>query len=241
VLDRVPVSGIAVAIDAGCGTGKITRELLERLPETQVVALDASADMLAVAERELAPQFGDRVRFVQADLADVTAVQTGATADLIFSTATFHWLRDHPGLFRNLFALLNPGGGLIAQCGGGPNIARFRDLVDRLMRDPRYAPWFADWIDTWYFANDEETATRLAQAGFIDIETSLEYHPAVMPDAAGYHTFVSTVILRDQLARLPDPELRTRFVDDLTDAAAGDDPPYLLDYWRLNLAARRSD
>ena len=132
VLDRVPREGVRVAIDAGCGTGKITRELLDRLPDTIVYALDVSAPMLAVAERELAA-YGGRVRFRQADLASVAPADIGTTADLIFSTATFHWVKDHDLLFRNLYDLLNPGGWLIAQCGGGPNIAILCRRMTELM------------------------------------------------------------------------------------------------------------
>ena len=38
--------------------------------------------------------------------------------DLIFSTATFHWIKDHDGLFRWLAQALKPQGRLVAQCGG---------------------------------------------------------------------------------------------------------------------------
>ena len=239
VLDRVPREGISFAIDAGCGTGKITRELLDRLPDAVICALDGSADMLTVAARELSPTYGDRVRFVHADLAAVSPEQIGTPADLIFSTATFHWLKDHDDLFRRLSGLLAPGGQLIAQCGGGPNIARFRARVEHLMEDPTYREYYRCWSDTWYFADDEITAKRLSQSGFAEIETGLEYHPAILPDAPEYHAFASTVILRDQLARLPSDHLRTSFVDELTSDAADDDNPFELDYWRLNIFARR--
>ena len=239
VLDRIPDRDISVAIDAGCGTGKITRDLLERLSTATVYALDVSPAMLAVAERELGPIYGDRVRFRHADLISVTPDQIGPAADLIFSTATFHWVRDHDLLFRRLFALLQPGGQVVAQCGGGPNIERLRGRVDTLMRSPEFAPHFRDWVDSWYFAGAEETADRLASAGFVDVRTGVEFHPAQMPDADEYRSFVSTVILREQLARLPDDGLRSTFLDALVSQAAMDDPPYELDYWRLNLMATR--
>jgi trans-aconitate 2-methyltransferase len=239
VLDRVPTSGVAVTIDAGCGTGKITRELLDRLPDAVVHAVDVSPAMLEVAERELAPIYGDRVRFHAADLSCLTQDDIGTRADLIFSTATLHWISDHALLFRRLFDLLDPGGWLIAQCGGGPNIARLCERADRLMHAQEYAAWFADWQETWYFAGAEETATRLADAGFADIETGIEYHPAIMADAAEFHSFVTTVILRNQLARLPEERLKVAVVDELTRLAAEDDPPFELDFWRLNIRAMR--
>jgi trans-aconitate methyltransferase len=241
VLDRVPREGIGVAIDAGCGTGKITRELLDRLPEATVYALDVSSSMLAVAERELAPIYGDRVRFQQADLATVTGSEIRTTADLIFSTATFHWVKDHDQLFPRLFDLLNPGGSLIAQCGGGPNIATLCDRMAELMTSPQFTEYFDGWTDPWYFASAEETANRLKATGFTDVWTAVEPHPAPMADADEYRSFITTVVIRDQLARLPDQARKDTFVAELTRQAATDDPPYELDYWRLNMTATRPE
>jgi trans-aconitate 2-methyltransferase len=240
VLDRVPREGISVAIDAGCGTGKITRELLERLPNAVVYAVDVSPSMLAVAERELTPVYGDRVRFAQADLAHLTPASIGTTADLIFSTATFHWVTDHDLLFGRLFDLLRPGGHLIAQCGGGPNLRAMLDRVDVLMRSGQFARYYADWADPWLFASAEETARQLNAAGFGDVETDIESHPARMANADEYRSFISTVILRDQLSRLPTEQLKGAFVEQLTQQAAVDHVPFELDYWRLNMNATRA-
>lgn len=239
VLARVPTEGISSAIDAGCGTGKITRELLNLLPDATVVAVDYSDTMLAVAERELAPIYEGRVRFVQADLAEITPDRVGGPVDLIFSTATFHWLPDHNLLFRRLSALLNPGGYLIAQCGGGPNLARFRKRTFALHAEPEFAPWYTGWREPWTFSDDREAKRRLVDAGFVDAETGLEHHPAVLANADEYAEFIRTVILREHLRPLPSDELEDRYVMRLTAAAAGDDVPFELDYWRLNLRARK--
>lgn len=239
VLDRVPRDGIAVAIDAGCGTGKITRELLERLPDAVVYAIDLSPNMLAVAERELAPIYGPRIRVVAADLAQITPAQIGQPADLIFSTATFHWVKDHDQLFRRLFALLAPGGQLIAQCGGGPNLQAMLAQTNALMRSSQFAPYYGDWSDPWLFASAEETAARLNAAGFVDVQTALEPRPVQMANAEEYRTFIATVILRDQLSRLPSDELKRAFIEALTEHAAHANVPYYLDYWRLNISATR--
>jgi trans-aconitate 2-methyltransferase len=239
VLDRVDPAGISVALDVGCGTGKITAELLERLPDATVYALDRSASMLEVAERELRPRYGDRVRFVQVDLARIEPKHVDEPADLIFSTATFHWVADHDDLFRRLYAMLAPGGKLIAQCGGGPNIERLLGRVRELMAREPFAPHFAGWLGPWNFADAESTAARLEAAGFTEIETSLEYHPAIMADAEEFRTFLTTVILGEHLHRLPTDELKISFVAKLTEQAATDDPPFELDYWRLNLMGAR--
>ena len=120
VLGRLPLEGDETVLDAGCGTGRVTELLLGRLPRGRVVALDFSAAMLVEARKRLAP-FGDRVAYVEADLA--RPLPLDATVDAVLSTATFHWVMDHDAMFENLAAVLRPGGWLVAQCGGFGNVA----------------------------------------------------------------------------------------------------------------------
>ncbi|MGI8476014.1 MAG: class I SAM-dependent methyltransferase [Thermomicrobiales bacterium] len=239
VLARLPTRGDETALDAGCGTGRLTAELLERLPGGRVIAVDRSANMLDAAREHLSPRFGDRVSFRQMDLQSIDRGVLGEEVDLVFSTATFHWIPDHPRLFAGLASLLRPGGHLVAQCGGGPNIARLRARAATLQDAPEFAPHFAGWPGPWTFADDVTTAARLAAAGFDGIGTGRVADQTILADAAAYREFLATVVLGQHLARLPDDELRTRFVDALTVQAATDAPAFMLDYWRLNMHARR--
>lgn len=68
MVDRLRLAGNERVLDAGCGTGRLTEMLLDRLPRGQVVALDASGEMLAEAKRRLERSEG-RVEFLLADLA----------------------------------------------------------------------------------------------------------------------------------------------------------------------------
>ncbi len=62
----------------------------------------------------------------------------------------------------------------------------------------------------------------------------------VLESAQEFREFAAAVIFWAHLARLPDEALREAFMAAMTDQAAGDEPPFLLDYWRLNLRGRRS-
>jgi trans-aconitate 2-methyltransferase len=41
VLERLPLRGDEVVLDAGCGTGRVTAMLVERLPRGRVIGIDA--------------------------------------------------------------------------------------------------------------------------------------------------------------------------------------------------------
>lgn len=236
VLTRLQLRGDETLLDAGCGTGRLTADLLETLPNGSVIALDVSQNMLRSAREYLQSQFGERAQFVAADLPDLPFENA---FDGIVSTAAFHWVLDHDRLFRNLYGALRPGGWLQAQCGGGSNIARLRQRMATLASSPPFAPYLADFPSPWFFQNAESAADTLRRAGFVEIETSLEAAPTVMEGRRQYEDFVRTVIVRAHLDRLPDQDLRDHYVSQLADLATGDDPPFLLDYWRLNLAGKR--
>jgi trans-aconitate 2-methyltransferase len=224
-------------LDAGCGTGRLTAELLDALPRGRVVALDISQNMLRSAREHLQPQFGGRVPLVAADLHDLPF---DGAFDGVVSTAAFHWVLDHDRLFRGLHRALRPGGWLQAQCGGGANLARLRERMHALAASTRYAPFLADYPEPWLYQDAEGAAATLQRAGFVDVHSNLESAPTLLEDRTRFMEFVSTVIVRTYLERLPEAGLRRQFVAQLADQAAADDPPFLLDYWRLNLSARKS-
>jgi trans-aconitate 2-methyltransferase len=236
VLSRLQVRGDERVIDAGCGTGRLTGELMHMLPHGRLVAIDRSWNMLLTARANLRPEFGSRVSYVRVEL---PALPFAAWADLVFSTATFHWVRDHQTLFGEILRSLRPGGRLFAQCGGGPNLVEAHHLAEDVMHRPPFAEHFRNWNGAWEFSTPDETAARLERAGFVQIRTSLEAAPTTLADEVSYREFVTTVIYNPHLERLPAGRLRLQFIDEVTQRAARQDPPFTLDYWRLNLEGRR--
>ena len=232
VLSRLRLRGDEVVLDAGCGTGRLTADLFEVLPHGRVVGIDLSQNMLQSAREHLLAQYGSRVSLVAADLLDLPFERA---FDGIVSTAAFHWVLDHDRLFLGLHNALVPGGWLEAQCGGGPNLVSLRTRADKLAATPRLAEFFAGFREPWLYEDAEGAAETLRRAGFVHVQTSLEPAPTVLNGAQQYTEFVRNIILRRHLEQLPTEELRTEFMENLTAQAAADDPPFSLDYWRLNL------
>lgn len=239
VLDRIELRGDETVLDAGCGSGRLTSEILDRVPAGRVIGIDMSSAMLDAARGHLADTPrppASRVWLVRADVASLPFQQA---ADVIFSTATFHWVLNHLALFRSLFVALRPDGRLLAQCGGGPNLARLLGRAASIAsRDP-FAAAFRQWQRPWEFADDTTTKSRLHQVGFVDVETSLTPAPTRFADAEQFREFVKTVVLRPHLTMIGNPRDADEFLGEMVSAAGTDDPPYTLDYWRLNISARR--
>ena len=234
VLERIAFRGDESVLDLGCGTGRLTALLAERVPRGRVVAFDRSSSMLFEAQPWLKAQ-APRAAIVMGDGASLPFVRA---FDLIFSTATFHWILDHAGLFRSVIMALKRGGRLEAQCGGGPNLALLRARAAGLAREPRFSRYFDDWSEPWHYADEPTTRRRLQAAGFEAIEVSLEAAPVHFDNPTDFADFITTVCIRPYLGRLPLSD-RAGFTRELTLRSAADAEPFTLDYWRLNISARR--
>lgn len=235
VLGRLALRGDETVVDAGCGPGRLTAELLDRLPHGRVIAVDASPAMLEVAAREL-ERYGDRVELVHCDL---LALDMDSIADVVVSTATFHWVLDHPALFARLHRALKPGGLLHAQCGAKGNLDRIRSRARRILETPEFRPFLATFTPPWEYADPQTTAERLRAAGFVEVDTGSEDALTLFDGEPDYREFLATVIMRPYLAELPDDRLRERLLDAMCREAVDDEPPWSLDYVRLNMSARR--
>jgi trans-aconitate 2-methyltransferase len=223
-LERLPLAGDEVVLDAGCGSGRVTAVLLDRLPRGRVYGVDASEAMVEHARAAL----GDRATVLHQDLVELELPEP---VDAVFSNATFHWIHDHDALFAALHRAMKPGGRLVAQCGGRGNIDAFRRTASDVTREEPFEEYFRDWSPAWNYAGAEETAGRLEQAGFTDVRIWLQPKRVAPPCS-----FIETVCLLPYLNQLSE-ELGGQFVDRVL-ALTGEPP--MLEYVRLNMTARRA-
>lgn len=151
--------GISV-VDLGCGTGELTLRLAELLPDSSVLGIDSSAEML--------PQ---REGFQLGSIQDFSGHY-----DLIFSHAALHWVDDHPSLFRHLWSCLKPGGQLLVQMPYNfdhPSHLAAASVARELGQKPLQRPVLAV----------EEYAALLWELGAQEPQVVLKVYPHVLEDA----------------------------------------------------------
>lgn len=227
VLERLPLRGDEVVLDAGCGSGGVTRLLLERLPQGRVFGLDGSQAMIDAARSNL-EQWGDRVELRVGDLLEL---RLDEPVDAVFSNAAFHWIADHETLFRRLREAMKIGAPLVAQCGGEGNVAEFAAAIEEASALPEFAAAFEGWPTPYNFAAPVVTEERLREAGFNGIRCWLE-EKLVEPEQP--REFGAAAGLAPHLERLPE-ERHDAFVDAVMERL---DRPISYRYVRLNIDAR---
>jgi ubiquinone/menaquinone biosynthesis C-methylase UbiE len=93
-------------LDAGCGTGASTAALLEVAPHAEIIAVDASAGMLAQAAAKSWP---DTVRFVHTPIEGLADADVQGPFDGILAAYLLRNLADPDAQLRRFRELLRPG------------------------------------------------------------------------------------------------------------------------------------
>ena len=225
LLERLPLRGEETVLDAGCGSGRATLRLLERLPRGRVIAVDSSEQMVEHARETL----GDRATVIHSDLTELELEQP---VDAVFSNAVFHWVRDQERLFTRMYTALWPGGIMVAGFGAPGNLDELLGVAGEVAGEPPFDRHLAAYEPGWRFRGAEETEARLLAAGFTDVHAEVDSVAETPLDPAGY---LRTAPLLCHLELLPE-DLHDRFVDEVVSRAGA---PLRIDHVRLQVEARR--
>jgi trans-aconitate 2-methyltransferase len=236
VIDDLGLRGDETVLDAGCGSGSVTFDLLERLPRGRVYAVDASEEMIASLAKQLDARGAMNVTPIHASLTDFTLPEQ---VDVVFSNAVFHWIPDDAALFGALHHATKPGGRMRAQCGGYGNNAHVLEAVAAVRQDERFQRHLGDFRDSKTYRTPEEAARSLEAAGWRDVRATLFEAPIPFEDDGDAALYIATILLRDHVARLPE-DLREPYCQ----AVVGETKrrwgsPYVADYVRLNMWASK--
>ncbi len=205
--DRFATAGDAVRriVDLGCGPGVGSALLAERFPSATVVAVDASAAMLARAERRAARLgVAERVETRALDL-DGDDLRALGTFDLAWAAMAIHHARDEVATLTNIRQLLRPHGLVCVLEREHATVVRLADdlgrpgIWDRLQaaRPGRVSPSLPG------ASNAERYPAMLAAAGLDVVASDTLSDTVTAPDDAATHAFLRAQ-LRGSLRDLVD-------------------------------------
>jgi trans-aconitate 2-methyltransferase len=233
LLDLVaPIPG-GRAVDLGCGTGELTRELHRRTGAAETLGLDSSEAMLAKAS----PLAGDGLRFARGDIA--TFAPSGRY-DLVFSNAAYHWVPDHPGLLARLTQTVEPGGQLAFQVPDNFGHPSHR-AAESVSAEETFRSALGGGTHPRNVLAPEEYASLLDRLGYRDQTVRLNVYGHRLASREGVVGWVEGSLLSEYRRRLP-PELCARFVEryrEVLFTMIPDDRPYFFTFRRILARGRR--
>ena len=235
LLDKRKWTGNEIVMDAGAGSGNLTKILADRVPYGQIFAVDADPNMVQHARSNLSGW-----RNVQVIHASMDKVNLPIKVDVIFSNAALHWVLDQEGVFLHFWKLLKPNNGeLLIDYGGHGNLERPLSVIFKIMQSEQFKEHFANWKQSWYFPKPDETERLLQKVGFKEIQVDLSSQITSFPDRQSFATFVRTVIMKPFLGYLPDSKKKDEFLDAFLDELERSGQSWSLDFMLLSIFARR--
>ena len=112
LIERAGVAPGQRIVDLACGTGSVTRQILEKLRgarDSIVIAIDHSSVALRQAVEELGNARDTAVQFVQGQVEKLSEAVKEKVDTVIFCNG-IHYIQDKENLLSEVFITLKPGG-----------------------------------------------------------------------------------------------------------------------------------
>ena len=191
------------AVDLGCGTGKLTRVLHERLDARETIGLDRSPSMLASASASAAaPSAAAGLRFAAGTI-ESFVTDSSSPWDLIFSNAALHWVDDHGRLVEQLAAKLAPAGQLAFQVPAQHDTLTHR-LAEELAGEEPFRTAFGGWRRSQPVLTPDAYALVLYRCGFAAPKAQLIVYPHVLASREDVVEWVKGTMLTEYKRHLPE-------------------------------------
>jgi trans-aconitate 2-methyltransferase len=231
LLHEVKKRGDEAILDVGCGNGKVTADFAKTLPDSRIVGVDSSAEMIAYANRTypntiypnlLFNQLNTRSPLVQAKL----SLHFQEEFDLCFSNATLNWVNNHQNFLHEASQVLRTGGRLVISCSGKSSAKEILNIFAELMSLDRWQKYFHNFHDTYSFYGDQDYSIWLEEARFKVEQLKLIPQDVTHPGRDGLKDWISTTWT--PFTHSVPIEQRDNFVDQFVDKYLANHP---LDKW----------
>jgi trans-aconitate 2-methyltransferase len=227
--------GNEIVMDAGAGSGNLTKILADKVPQGLIYAVDDDPNMVEQAKSNLSSY-----KNVQVIHSSMDKVNLPTKVDVIFSNAALHWVLAQESVFSHFWQLLKPNGGeLLIEYGGHGNVERAVSVIFKLMRSNQFKAHFVNWKQSWYFPKPDEIEIMLKRSRFRDIQVNLSKRTTSFSDRGEFAIFVKAVIMKPFLGYLPDAKKKEEFLDAFLKEIELSGWKWSLDYVRLGIFARK--
>jgi trans-aconitate 2-methyltransferase len=181
-------------VDLGCGTGELTRRLADKLPESDVVGIDSSPEMLERA----AVNARAGLTFEPGSIEKVTGLW-----DLVFSHAAIQWVDDHRALIPRLLSLVQPGGQLVVQLPSNHGHAT-HTLIREIASEEPFRSALVGWNRLPPVLSIGEYAELLHENGGTEITVYEKVYPSILNNSDALAEWTQGTALVPYFERLPE-------------------------------------
>lgn len=212
VLALLDLKGSERILDIGCGDGRITAEIAERVPRGFVVGVDRSHEMISFASSHFGSALRPNIRFV---VADARSLQFHEEFDLVVSFNALHWLPDQDAALRSIRDAMKSDG--LAQLRLVPAGERksLENVLEETRLSSRWLHYFQTFHDPYLHLTPEQYQAVAERNGLRVRHVQTEAKAWDFKSRAAFFAFGSVTFV-EWTRFLPEPE-KPAFVTDVLD------------------------
>lgn len=201
LINRIPNISNSIVLDVGCGDGKITLQLLKKMKNCVLDAIDISDSQLSVAKSILEgnDQKDNKINLLKKDLLDLSDAEK---YDVIFSNSTLHWVKPITNAYLVIHNMLKSGGRIYIHQGGLGTYNEIHTIAKDTYTDMLLKEYFNDWTFPASYPSKNEITSILKEIGFIMVTVEMSQTQETDIDTLIEDFTVSS--LPAYLVRLPD-------------------------------------
>jgi len=174
MVESLPLMGTEHILDIGCGDGRVTAKIASRVPDGQVLGIDASKSMIASAKQY-------ETKNLHFCVEEVSKLTFYHKFDVVFSHAALHWVLDHDILLEKIYAVLRPGGYARLNFAGKGTCPRLIKVLKELMKQSAFSKYFTNFIWPWYMPSTREYQIISELSPFRNVDISKENKKRIFP------------------------------------------------------------
>lgn len=208
LIAKLALTGSENLLDLGCGDGKVTAEIADRLPHGTVIGIDNSDAMIALASQQYPASRYPNLTFERMDARELAFENQ---FDVVFSNAVLHWIKDHHPVIEGLFKSLKPGGKILLQMGAKGGVSEYLSVLDQILLLPEWNRYFRHFEFPYGFMGVEEYEVMLLAMGFQSQRVELIAKDAVHQNREKFKGWIRTTWL-PYTERVPEGK-REQFIE----------------------------
>lgn len=153
VLALLDLKGTEHILDIGCGNGKVTAEIANRVPDGSVVGVDSSQEMVAFASSNYSPAAHPNLRF---EVADARQLPYRHEFDLVVSFNALHWVTEQEKALRSIRLAMKPDGHAQLRLVPKGERKSLEDVLEDTRSSPGWTRYFQEFHDPYLHLTPEE-------------------------------------------------------------------------------------
>lgn len=236
VIADLHLQGHEQILDLGCGDGRLTALLAEQVPQGSVLGIDASTNMIALAQKSFDR---DNLRFACNDINEMDFCDR---FDLVFSNAALHWIHDHQRLLKAIHRALHADGQVRTSFSGDQNCLHFKTTLREVIEEEKFKEALQNFVWPWFTSSLSEYEAIATTVPFSETRVWVQSGNKSFPKAEAMVAWLDQPCLVPFLDHLA-PDLgrvfRNKIVDRMLERTCRQDGTFVEIFNRLHFKARK--